>query len=1798
MASSKAPRLRAVFQSAISSHDCSLQAVISRESASAISGTTEKGALASERHLWYGPSTRRRQLAPDSVIMENTQVIDWDAEEEEETEISSGSLGYTLEPVGRLRLFSSTRGPERDFPLYLGKNVIGRSPDCSVALPFPSISKQHAVIEISAYNKAPILQDCGSLNGTQLVKPPKVLTPGVSHRLRDQELILFSDFPCQYRRLDVPPPLVSRGLLLVEKTPRIQGESQTSRVLLAEDSEEEVDSPSGRCVANGSRNTSPSATVVPESDEEGSSPVPSVPGPSLPFDLGSDTDEEQGQQLAVEASSSAARNGAVAEAEQPEANGMTTGIQLVQDQPTEQKVKDAKVKSEAGNGATLVGSIVERSPTLGEDSDTEVDEEQQPSGFMDSDTDVEEERMPVTPPVVPMKKQIVLGVGTRDPGAPRVVHSQDNSADGDTDVEEGKAPLAVLPEKNHTPMVINSDTDEEDEVSAALTLAHLKERGINLWNRDPGMEEIKSQPQVLVEQSQSASGRDSDTDVEEEKREVVPDSPMDIDEALIVTHAESQPPHRPSETDEDVDMSSPGGNLEGNQASSATVDNSGAQVEKEVLPEPAVSLEEKHQLPLEEAQPPEEAWETAVEEGSSSAVAAVSKSQQPVAENAGTEWAAAASEQEITLEVGAQSRSSAASVEYTPVEYTGTPGDPTQPQREGAQTPTGREKEGQMGRTNNAKDYCAESEDLCLPATQCFLERESQSSEAIQSLEDEPTQVFPCALPQEPGPSNLSLQHPEWEIWQLAFSPGALDVPWEVLATQPFCLGEPEASEPQLIATHLEAHGSSPSLTSAPPEHQHLVHTELLGIESREIQTVEKAMGIPKETADRVTSERPLERKIRKRTPNSGREDVMGEEELTQGIENREPEKVLARVREGPEFDEVEGRNHEGSRESLKVEMEMSEDMQKEREGGNLEPERGWEPAGLEVTLDRGVTEGGSHGQKEQIADLTLKSGFGVEDLEGLTSALIVSGSQGNEGKGDPVSPRRQPGGHLSCKMTSAGKASKGDPEPLAHCLLSPVPEASSPPQSLLTSQSQKQSTPKPQFLTSSELHLPETLHTKPNVRPRRSSRMTPSPHTSAALKPYATCSTNLPAAPSPTSRATRGRANRSSARTSELIVPTDCELQPSTSTEQPVIPKPTSQVTQGSTESSFVKTSEPVTLSGPEIQSPTSTEQLVTPNPTPQPTRGRPGRSSIKTPEPLIPTSPELQPPTSTEQLPVMPKPTSRATRGRSRKSSIRTPEPVVPTGPELQPVTSTEQPVTPNLTSQSSRGRSRKSSIRTPEPVVPTGPELQPVTSTEQPVTPNLTSQSSRGRSRKSSIRTPEPVVPTDPELEAITSTEQPVTSESLSQGRTLRSSVRTPEASISSTPELQPFTSSKQPAPKPTARGTRGRTCKSSKENPESVEPVAPDFEPPISTDHLVTSEVTDESITLKSSPLSASTVSTTPELKPSVPTAQPPPLEPVPQASHQRRRKAARKQGSHTQPYSVPETLTHIPLMQNEPEASRVCKKPSITTDSPLQKRPRRQVPQETIVLKEEDPTEISVKEESQERAIPVPGKRKRHHAEDETQGNPSRSRRTKPNQEAAAPKVLFTGVVDSRGERAVLALGGSLACSVNEASHLVTDRIRRTVKFLCALGKGIPILSLNWLYQSRKAGCFLPPDGYLVADPEQEKNFSFSLREALNRARERRLLEGYEIHVTPGVQPPPPQMGEIISCCGGTILPSMPHSYKPHRVVITCSEDLPRCAIPSRLGLPLLSSEFLLTGVLKQEATPEAFLLSNLEISST
>ncbi|XP_069630028.1 mediator of DNA damage checkpoint protein 1 isoform X6 [Haliaeetus albicilla] len=190
-----------------------------------------------------------------------------------------------------------------------------------------------------------------------------------------------------------------------------------------------------------------------------------------------------------------------------------------------------------------------------------------------------------------------------------------------------------------------------------------------------------------------------------------------------------------------------------------------------------------------------------------------------------------------------------------------------------------------------------------------------------------------------------------------------------------------------------------------------------------------------------------------------------------------------------------------------------------------------------------------------------------------------------------------------------------------------------------------------------------------------------------------------------------------------------------------------------------------------------------------------------------------------------------------------------------------------------------------------------------------------------------------------------------------------------------------------------------------------------------------------------------------------------------------------------------------------------------------------------------------------------------------------------------PKVLFTGVAASpEMEVALRTLGGSMATSVFDCTHLVTDRVRRTVKFLCAVARGVPIVTPEWLHKSTLSGHILVPDPFLVRDSQQERHFSFSLAEALRRARHHPLLQGYEVHVTPSVHPEPELMRDIITCSGGTFLPTMPHTYGPQRLVISCEADKGCWAPALGARLPLVSAELLLTGLLRQQLQLQPFLL--------
>ncbi|XP_024861524.1 mediator of DNA damage checkpoint protein 1 isoform X2 [Kryptolebias marmoratus] len=245
------------------------------------------------------------------------------------------------------------------------------------------------------------------------------------------------------------------------------------------------------------------------------------------------------------------------------------------------------------------------------------------------------------------------------------------------------------------------------------------------------------------------------------------------------------------------------------------------------------------------------------------------------------------------------------------------------------------------------------------------------------------------------------------------------------------------------------------------------------------------------------------------------------------------------------------------------------------------------------------------------------------------------------------------------------------------------------------------------------------------------------------------------------------------------------------------------------------------------------------------------------------------------------------------------------------------------------------------------------------------------------------------------------------------------------------------------------------------------------------------------------------------------------------------------------------------------------------------------------------TKLNAKEEASEPRTPTSNaSRKRQASSDSSplaktprssSGSPAARGRLRAGSQAY--KVLFTGVVDEKGERVLTRLGGSMAKGVLDMNCLVTDKVRRTVKFLCAVAKGIPVVTTDWLEKSGKAGSFLSPHAFLVKDPEQEKKFSFCLQDSLNTAQSQPLLQGYQIHVTKSVKPEPVHMKEIICCSGAVFLTKMPSSQKPRTVVITCEEDWRLCGPAVSASLPVVTAEFVLTGILQQKLDFETHALS-------
>ncbi|KRT80816.1 hypothetical protein AMK59_5213, partial [Oryctes borbonicus] len=169
------------------------------------------------------------------------------------------------------------------------------------------------------------------------------------------------------------------------------------------------------------------------------------------------------------------------------------------------------------------------------------------------------------------------------------------------------------------------------------------------------------------------------------------------------------------------------------------------------------------------------------------------------------------------------------------------------------------------------------------------------------------------------------------------------------------------------------------------------------------------------------------------------------------------------------------------------------------------------------------------------------------------------------------------------------------------------------------------------------------------------------------------------------------------------------------------------------------------------------------------------------------------------------------------------------------------------------------------------------------------------------------------------------------------------------------------------------------------------------------------------------------------------------------------------------------------------------------------------------------------------------------------------------QSTATHRVLFSMCSDvDELKKLVRQLGGVVAKSFRDCTHLVMPQLKRTHKLLCCICVSTYILPDSWLRDSYAAGKFLDESNYSLDTKEFNSEFKCDFNQTLATKNRSKLFEGKHFFITPSVVPRKKELVELAESCGGIVErnrrtlaqieatnSSSPYSY----VILTHENDL-------------------------------------------
>ena len=168
--------------------------------------------------------------------------------------------------------------------------------------------------------------------------------------------------------------------------------------------------------------------------------------------------------------------------------------------------------------------------------------------------------------------------------------------------------------------------------------------------------------------------------------------------------------------------------------------------------------------------------------------------------------------------------------------------------------------------------------------------------------------------------------------------------------------------------------------------------------------------------------------------------------------------------------------------------------------------------------------------------------------------------------------------------------------------------------------------------------------------------------------------------------------------------------------------------------------------------------------------------------------------------------------------------------------------------------------------------------------------------------------------------------------------------------------------------------------------------------------------------------------------------------------------------------------------------------------------------------------------------------------------------------------------------------------LDESSHvdaLVVDRIRRTKKFFMCLARGAHILSPTWIETMIKENRYVPYEKYYLEDKNAETRYGFQLRESVRRAKEKSLFKNQKFFCTKDTSPPYDDLKDIIEAAEGKLIEKI-NPLKAGKDIICIVAQIHKDKYEDlfKKGLAIVSEEFILTGISKQELDFNSYVKTN------